>query len=93
MTHIEAGFQHQLKTGAVFVDLTAAYDTVWREGLMIKFWEAVPYLKLFNLLNNMLSNRYLRQTQNLLIEMELPKCIQLSNNVYFEKDDKDKKKL
>jgi hypothetical protein len=31
MTHIEAGFQHQLKTGAVFVDLTAAYDTVWRE--------------------------------------------------------------
>jgi hypothetical protein len=30
-THIEAGFKHQLKTGAVFVDLTAAYDTVWRE--------------------------------------------------------------
>jgi hypothetical protein len=26
-THIEAGFQHQLKTGAVFVDLTAAYDS------------------------------------------------------------------
>jgi hypothetical protein len=50
-THIEAGFQHQLKTGAV-------YDTVWREGLMIKFLEAVPCLKLFNLLNNMLSNRY-----------------------------------
>jgi hypothetical protein len=30
-THVEAGFKHQLKTGAVFVDLTAAYDTVWRE--------------------------------------------------------------
>jgi hypothetical protein len=27
-THIKAGFQHQLKTGAVFVDLTSAYDTV-----------------------------------------------------------------
>jgi hypothetical protein len=27
-THIEAGFQHQLKTGTMFVDLTAAYDTV-----------------------------------------------------------------
>jgi hypothetical protein len=50
--------QQQLKTGAVFVDLTAAYDTVWREGLMINFLEAVPSLKLFNLLNNMLSNRY-----------------------------------
>jgi hypothetical protein len=57
-THIKAGFQHQLKAGAVFVDLTAAYDTVWREDLMIKFLEAVPCLKLFNLLNNMLSNRY-----------------------------------
>jgi hypothetical protein len=46
-THIEAGFQHQLKTGAcsaVFVDLTAVYDTVWRESLMIKFLEAVPCL-------------------------------------------------
>jgi hypothetical protein len=48
------------KTGAVFVDLTAAYDTVWRDGLMIKLLEAVPCLKLFNLLNNMLSNRYIR---------------------------------
>ena len=28
-THIENGFQRQLKTGAVFLDLTAAYDTVW----------------------------------------------------------------
>jgi hypothetical protein len=26
--HIEAGFQHQLNTRAVFVELTAAYDTV-----------------------------------------------------------------
>jgi hypothetical protein len=25
-THIEAGFQHQLKTGAVFIDLTAAFS-------------------------------------------------------------------
>jgi hypothetical protein len=57
-THIEAGFQHHLKTGAVFVDMTAAYDTVWKEGLMINFLEAVPCLKLFNLLNNMLSNCY-----------------------------------
>jgi hypothetical protein len=57
-THMEAGCQYQLKTGAVFVDLTTVYDTVWREGLMIKFLEAVPCLKLFNLLNNMLSNRY-----------------------------------
>jgi Reverse transcriptase (RNA-dependent DNA polymerase) len=30
-SHIEAGFQRKLKTGAVFIDLTAAYHTVWRK--------------------------------------------------------------
>ncbi|KAJ8867205.1 hypothetical protein PR048_031000 [Dryococelus australis] len=28
---IEEGFQHKLKTGVVFVDLTATYDTVWKK--------------------------------------------------------------
>lgn len=42
--HIEAGFQRQLKTGIVFVDLTAAYDTVWKKGLLYKLIKAVPYL-------------------------------------------------
>jgi hypothetical protein len=30
-TQIEAGFQRQLKTGVVFDDLFAAYNTVWRD--------------------------------------------------------------
>jgi hypothetical protein len=32
-SHIEAGFQHKLKTGVVFINLTAAYDgtTPYRE--------------------------------------------------------------
>jgi len=33
---IENGFQTNLKTGAVFLDLTAAYDTVWHTGLLYK---------------------------------------------------------
>jgi len=33
-THIANGFQQQFKTGAVFLDLTAAYDTVWASGLL-----------------------------------------------------------
>jgi Reverse transcriptase (RNA-dependent DNA polymerase) len=28
-SHIEAGFQSQLKTGIIFVDLSEAYSTVW----------------------------------------------------------------
>jgi Reverse transcriptase (RNA-dependent DNA polymerase) len=51
-SYIEAGFQHKLKTGAVFIDLTAAYDTVWREGMMLYG------AKMSKLLNNMLSNRF-----------------------------------
>jgi len=35
-TYIENGFQSNLKTGAVFLDLTAAYDTVWHTGLLYK---------------------------------------------------------
>jgi Reverse transcriptase (RNA-dependent DNA polymerase) len=59
-THSEEGFQYKLKTGAVFVDLTAAYDTVWREGLLLKFGQTILCSKLFALMNNMLSNRFFR---------------------------------
>lgn len=56
-THIEAGFQKELKTTVVFVDLTAAYDTVWREGLLYKFLNVVPCSQIASLLNNMLCDR------------------------------------
>ena len=35
-TFNENGFQQNLTTGAVFLDLTAAYDTVWHTGLLYK---------------------------------------------------------
>jgi len=42
-TFIENGFQQNLKTGAVFFDLTAAYDTVWHIGLLYKLSKSMPY--------------------------------------------------
>ena len=33
---IENGFDKNEKTSAAFVDLSAAYDTVWRKGLLWK---------------------------------------------------------
>ena len=42
-THIENGFQRQLKTGAVFLDLTAAYDIVWHTGLLYKLSKNMPH--------------------------------------------------
>jgi len=43
MTYIEQGFQYQSKTGAVFLDMTAACDTVWHTGLLVKLSTNMPY--------------------------------------------------
>ena len=59
-THIEAGFQRRLKTGAAFVDLTAAYDTVWKDGLIHKLYKTLSCGRLVKLIENMLSNRKFR---------------------------------
>ena len=55
--YIESGYQHRLKTGVVFVDLTAAYDTVWKKGLLFKLLKVIPSLTICNVISNMLSDR------------------------------------
>jgi len=42
-TFIENGFQKNLKTGTVFLDLTAAYDTIWHIGLLAKLSKCLPF--------------------------------------------------
>jgi hypothetical protein len=59
-SYIESGFQKRLKTGVVFVDLTAAYDTVWKDGLIHKLYNVIPCGKMVSLLEDMLSNRQFR---------------------------------
>ncbi|KAF0699141.1 Uncharacterized protein FWK35_00035076, partial [Aphis craccivora] len=58
-THIENGYDKKLKTAVAFVDLSSAYDTVWRKDLLSKFLDVIPCKTLLTLLNNMLSNRQL----------------------------------
>ena len=41
-TYVENGYQRRDKTGVVFLDLTAAYDTVWNKGLLIKLSKVLP---------------------------------------------------
>jgi len=43
-TFIENKFQKNLKTGTVFLDLTAAYDTIWHIGLLAKLSKVSPVL-------------------------------------------------
>ena len=42
-TFTENEFEKTLKTGAVFLDLTAAYDTVWHSGLLYKLSKCLPF--------------------------------------------------
>lgn len=45
-----------MKTSAVFIDLTAAYNTVWRHGLLFKLSNVIPCKLTVELINNMLTN-------------------------------------
>ena len=40
--NIEGSFESKKKPGAVFVDLTAAYNTVWHRGLTYKLLRLLP---------------------------------------------------
>lgn len=63
-THIETGFELKLKTGVALVDLSSAYDTVWKNGLLLKFVDVVKCSTLTHLLHNMLSNRQIKVFMN-----------------------------
>ena len=49
---IEQAFDGNLKGGAVFVDLTAAYDTVWCRGLILKLLRMLPNRFISELITN-----------------------------------------
>ena len=52
----------------MFVDLTAAYDTIWKHELFFKLMHVINCSKTVTLINNMLLNRflqvYLNETKN-----------------------------
>lgn len=55
--HIEDGYEEKKITGAVFVDLSAAYDTVNHKRLKLKIYNLTKDYKLANMVNMLLSNR------------------------------------
>ena len=54
--HIEDGYEKRLITGAVFVDLSAAYDTVNHRRLLSKVLEMTGDVQLTDLIRTMLEN-------------------------------------
>ena len=57
--HIEDGYQRGMITGAAFVDLSAAYDTVNHMILIEKLYNTTQDSQLCRVFQNMLSNRIL----------------------------------
>ena len=54
---IEDCFSAKNKAGAVFVDLTAAYDTVWHRGLACKLLRFIPDRDLVRMIMELVKNR------------------------------------
>ena len=59
-SYIESGFQKKLKTGAVLIDLSAAYDTVWHVGFMMKLSKAIKCRTTMRLIARLISQRNVR---------------------------------
>ena len=54
--HIEDSFETKKKAGAVFVDLTAAYDTVWHRGLTCKLLRLLPDKHMVQMIMELIRN-------------------------------------
>jgi len=54
---IEVSFSAKKKAGAVFVDLTAAYDTAWHRGLTCKMLRLLPDGHMVHMIMEMVGNR------------------------------------
>lgn len=74
---IESGFERELKTGVVFIDLSSAYDTVWKMGLMYKLVRAIPCLQLCDVICNILSDQYFQ----VLLDDKLSSVKKLNNGL------------
>ena len=54
---VEDSFETKKKAGAVFVDLTAAYDTVWHRGLACKLLRLLPDKRMVKTIMELVLNR------------------------------------
>ncbi|VVC41950.1 Reverse transcriptase domain [Cinara cedri] len=60
VTHVENGFQERKKSGAIFLNLTCAYDTVWKRGLLLKLANILNCKMTLRLIGSMLPDRKFR---------------------------------
>ena len=56
----QAGFRADRSCCGHIIDLSSAYDTVWRRGLLVKLLKVIPSRKIGDLVNTMLGNKFYR---------------------------------
>ena len=56
--NIEDSFEAKKKAGAVFVNLTAAYDTVWHRGLTCKLLRLLPDKHMVRIIMELVRNQF-----------------------------------
>ena len=57
LNDIETAFQRKQTFGAVLVDLTAAFDTVWHHSLFLKTLQTIPDVKIVKFLMLLVQDR------------------------------------
>ena len=75
--YVQDGFQNHLKSAVTFVDLTAAYDTVWKKGLILKLLKVIPCLKIADIICAILSDRLI----NVHLNEKVSKTRKLNNGL------------
>ena len=76
--NIEDSFEVKKKTGAVFIDLTAAYDTAWHRGLTCKLLRLLPDKHMVRMIMNLVQNRSFTLTTS---DSKQSRLRRLKNNV------------
>ena len=56
---VEQGCQKKIKTDVAFIDLMAAYGTIWKKGLMYKLMKTIRCRRLCDFIMTFLSDRYI----------------------------------
>ena len=56
-TDIEESFANREKTALVLVELSAAYDTAWHRGLILKLFGIIPCKHMVRMIRELISNR------------------------------------
>lgn len=82
-THIRAGYQQRMMMAVAFLDLTAAYDAVYTEGVLYKLLKIIPWESKAKFINNMLCDRKLQVILNEKVSKRTPTRLSTNSIIFY----------